>query len=51
MKENKDLATKLEAELRKELGLKSAIPDPPLPTPEQKQAAAAAHSKTPVARK
>jgi recombination protein RecA len=51
MKENKDLATKLEAELRKELGLKSAIPDPPLPTPEQKQAAAAAHSKMPVARK
>jgi recombination protein RecA len=49
MKENKDLAAKLEAELRKELGLKAAaIPDPPLPTPEQKQAAAAVHNKTPV---
>ena len=48
LKENKDLAAKLETELRKEIGLKSQVPEPPVPTPEQKQAAAAAHSKTPV---
>jgi recombination protein RecA len=52
MKENKDMAVKLETELRKELGLKAmAVPDPPLPTPEQKQAAAAAHGKPVAARK
>jgi recombination protein RecA len=52
MKENKDMAVRLETELRKELGLKAmAVPDPPLPTPEQKQAAAAAQGKAPVARK
>ncbi len=52
MKENKDMAVRLETELRKELGLKAmAVPDPPLPTPEQKQAAAAAQGKTPVGRK
>jgi recombination protein RecA len=48
LRENKDIAAKIEAELRKELGLKSMAPEPPAPTPEQKQAAAAAHSKTPV---
>lgn len=52
MKENKDMAVKLETELRKELGLKAmAVPDPPLPTPEQKQAAAAAHGKPVAGRK
>jgi recombination protein RecA len=52
MKENKDMAVRLETELRKELGLKAmTVPEPPLPTPEQKQAAAAAHGKAPVARK
>src|SRR5205807_5663972 len=52
MKENKDMAVRLETELRKELGLKAmAVPDPPLPTPEQKQAAAAAHGKPVAARK
>jgi recombination protein RecA len=51
MKENKDMAAKLEAELRKELGLKSLAPEPAAPTPEQKQAAAAVHGKVPVGRK
>jgi recombination protein RecA len=52
MKENKDMAVRLETELRKELGLKAmSVPEPPLPTPEQKQAAAAAHGKAPVGRK
>jgi recombination protein RecA len=44
MKENKDIAAKLEAELRKVLGLKLLVPEPPAPTPEQKQAVAAVHS-------
>jgi recombination protein RecA len=44
MKENKDIAAKLETELRKLLGLKLLVPEPPAPTPEQKQAVAAAHS-------
>jgi recombination protein RecA len=44
MKENKDIAVKLEAELRKVLGLKLLVPEPPAPTPEQKQAVAAVHS-------
>ncbi len=44
MKDNKDTAAKLEAELRKTLGLKSLVPEPPAPTPEQKQAVAAVHS-------
>ncbi len=48
LKENKDIAAKIETELRKEIGLKSLVPEPPTPTAEQKQAAAAAHSKTPV---
>jgi recombination protein RecA len=51
LKENKDVATKLETELRKELGLKSLAPEPPAPTPEQKQAAAVAHGKLPAARR
>jgi recombination protein RecA len=51
LKENKDVATKLEVELRKELGLKSTVPEPPAPTPEQKQAAAVAHGKVPPARR
>jgi recombination protein RecA len=44
MKENKDIAAKLETELRKALGLKLLVPEPPAPTPEQKQAVAAVHS-------
>ena len=51
LRENKDLASKLEAELRKELSLKSQVPEPPAPTADQKQAAAAAHSKTPAGAK
>ena len=51
LKENKDITTKLEVELRKELGLRSLVPEPPAPTPEQKQAAASAHGKVPPGRK
>jgi recombination protein RecA len=51
LKENKDITAKLETELRKELGLKSLAPEPPAPTPEQKQAATAAHGKAPAAKK
>jgi recombination protein RecA len=51
LKENKDVAVKLEGELRKELGLRSAVPEPPAPTQEQKQAAAMAHGRSPAARK
>jgi hypothetical protein len=41
---------RLEAELRRELGLKTLVAEPPAPTPEQKQAAAA-NAKIPVARR
>src|SRR5947207_2704233 len=52
MKENKDLAARLETELRKELGLKpAAAPEPPAPTSEQKQAAAAVHGKAPMGKR
>jgi len=51
LKENKDVTARLEAELRKELGLRSTVPEPPSPTPEQKQAAAVAHGKAPVGKK
>ena len=51
LKENKDVAAKLEGELRKELGLRSAVPEPPAPTPDQKQAAAVAHGRAPVGKK
>jgi recombination protein RecA len=44
MKDNKDIALKLETELRTALGLKLLVPEPPAPTPEQKQAVAAVHS-------
>jgi recombination protein RecA len=44
MKENKDIAAKRETELRKVLGLNLLVPEPPAPTPEQKQAVAAVHS-------
>src|SRR5215510_713797 len=49
LKENRDICARLEAELRRELGLKTLVAEPPAPTPEQKQAAAA-HAKMPVAR-
>ena len=51
LKENKDLTAKLEAELRRELGLKTLAIEPPAPTPEQKQAVAAAHGRGPTVRK
>jgi recombination protein RecA len=44
MKDNKDTAARMEAELRNALGLKSLVPEPPAPTPEQKQAVAAVHT-------
>ena len=51
LKENKDITAKLEVELRRELGLKSLAIEPPAPTPEQKQAVAAAHGRGPTVRK
>ncbi len=51
LKENKDITAKLEAELRRELGMKTLAVEPPAPSPEQKQAVAAAHGRVPVARK
>jgi recombination protein RecA len=45
LKDNKDVAAKLEAELRRELGLKSLGPELPALTPEQKQVATAVHGK------
>jgi len=51
LKENKDVTVKLETELRKELGMKALAPEPPAPTPEQKQAATAAHGKVPAGKK
>jgi recombination protein RecA len=51
LKDNKDIAAKLETELRKELGLKSLAPEPPPLTPEQKQAATAAHGKAPAGKR
>src|SRR6201997_3601477 len=50
LKENKDVMAKLEAELRKELGLHILAPEPPSPSQEQKQAAAA-HAKGPVGKR
>jgi recombination protein RecA len=46
LKDNSDIGARLEVELRRELGLKSMVPEPPAPSPEQKQAVAAAHVKT-----
>ena len=51
LKENKDITAKLESELRRELGLKTLAIEPPAPTPEQKQAVAAAHGRAPAVRK
>lgn len=51
LKENKDITVRLEADLRRELGLKTLAVEPPAPTPEQKQAVAAAHGRGPAARK
>src|SRR5712672_171340 len=50
LKENKDMMAKLEAELRQVLGLKILVQEPPSPSQEQKQAAAA-HAKGPVGRR
>ena len=49
LRENKDMAAKLEAELRRDLGLKTLAAEPPSPTLEQKQAAAA-HARMPAKR-
>src|SRR6201998_1251134 len=49
LKDNKDMMAKLEAELRKELGLHILAQEPPAPSVEQKQAAAA-HAKMPARR-
>jgi recombination protein RecA len=51
LKDNKDIAVKIETELRRELGLKTMVPEPPPATVEQKQAASAAHGKTPAGKK
>jgi recombination protein RecA len=51
LRDNKDVAAKLETELRKELGLKSLAPEPPPLTTEQKQAATAVHGKIPVGKR
>ncbi len=51
LKDNKDIAAKVETDLRRELGLKSQTPDPPAATQEQKQAATAAHGRGPIARR
>ena len=50
LKENRDIAAQLEAELRRHLGLKTLAAEPPAPTPEQKQQAAAAHARMPAKR-
>ncbi len=47
LRENRDITAKLEAELRRELGLKTLVAEPPPPSQEQKQAAAA-HAKIPA---
>jgi recombination protein RecA len=51
LKENRDITAKLDAELRRELGLKTLAAEPPVPTAEQKQAVAAAHGRASVGRK
>ena len=50
LKENKDVTARLEAELRKELGLIKLAAEPPSPSVEQKQAAAA-HARMPVGKR
>jgi recombination protein RecA len=49
LRENKDITAKLEAELRRELGLKTLVIEPPAPTPEQKLSAVA-QAKIPAKR-
>ncbi|HEY6249380.1 MAG TPA: recombinase RecA [Candidatus Angelobacter sp.] len=51
LRENKDIATRLESDLRKELGLRSTAPEPPAPTPEQKQVVAGIHGKVAAGKK
>jgi recombination protein RecA len=51
LRDNKDIAARVEAEIRRDLGLKSQAPEPPAATQEQKQAATAAHGRGPVARR
>ena len=50
LRDNKDMMAKLEAELRQELGLKILVQEPPAPSVEQKQAAAA-QAKMPAGRR
>ena len=49
LRENKDITARLEAELRRELGLKILVVEPPAPTPEQKLSAVA-QAKVPAKR-
>src|SRR5499433_3045652 len=51
LKDNPDIRKKIDTELRKELGLKTLAPEPPAPTADQRQAATAAHARTPVGRR
>jgi recombination protein RecA len=51
LKENKDVMAKLEAELRHELGLKTLAAEPPAPSSEQKQQAAAANARMPAGKR
>jgi recombination protein RecA len=50
LKDNKDITSKIELELRKELGLLKLVAEPPAPSVEQKQAAAA-HAKMPMGKR
>ena len=50
LKDNKDVMAKLETELRQALGLKILVQEPPAPSVEQKQAAAA-HARVPVGKR
>ena len=50
LRENKDMTAKIEAELRRALGLKTLALEPPAPSPEQKQAAVA-QAKMPVGKR
>lgn len=50
LRENKDMTAKLEAELRQELGLKILVQEPPSPSQEQRQEAAA-HARGPAGKR
>ncbi len=52
LRENKDITSRIEVELRKVLGLRGGsagmVPDPPPVTPEQKQAVVASQNNKPT---